>query len=125
MPVEVVVCPVVGPEVLMGSTRLKAGTAQKMILNMISTAALVRCGKTYGNMMVDLQAKSRKLGERSRRVVMLATGLDYAAADAALARAGGHVKTAVVMAKLGAPRAEAARRLRRAEGHLWRALGEK
>ena len=124
VPVDVVICPVVGPEALMGSTRLKAGSAQKMVLNMISTAVMVRRGKVYRNMMVDLQVRSRKLHERSRRVVMLSTGLDYEEADRLLGRAGGRVKTAIVMARRGVGRAEADRLLRRAGGHVHRALEE-
>src|SRR5262245_28137037 len=81
LPVDVAICPEVGPEVLMGSTRMKAGTAQKLVLNMITTAAFVRMGKAYENMMVDLMATSEKLVERSRRTVMLVTGVDYAHAS--------------------------------------------
>jgi N-acetylmuramic acid 6-phosphate etherase len=125
IPVDVIICPVVGPETLMGSTRLKAGTAQKMVLNMISTAVMVRRGKVYRNMMVDLQSRSRKLHERSRRVVMLATGSDYDEADLLLKQARGHVKTAIVMGKRGVSLAEARRLLRDAGGHVYRALGEK
>ena len=105
------VCPVVGPEVLMGSTRMKSGLAQKMVLTMITTAAFVRLGKTYENMMVDLMATSAKLRERAKRVVMTVTGLDYERASAMLAEAGGSVKTALVMELAGVDAAEAARRL--------------
>jgi N-acetylmuramic acid 6-phosphate etherase len=105
---DVVISPVLGPEVLMGSTRLKAGTATKMILNMISTAAFVRMGKVYKGMMVDLRAGSQKLKARSRRVLMLATGLDYNRAGQVLEAAEGSVKTAIVMALCGVdqPRAQ-------------------
>src|SRR5439155_8497361 len=99
--VDVAICPVVGPEVLMGSTRMKSGTAQKLVLKMITTAAFVRLGKVYENMMVDLQATSRKLVERSRRTVMTVTGVDYDAAARAIEEAGQSVKTAIVMLKLG------------------------
>src|SRR5437763_1118361 len=95
--VDVAICPEVGPEVLMGSTRMKAGTAQKLVLNMITTAAFVRMGKAYENMMVDLMATSEKLRERSRRTVRMVTGVDGAAATRALEAAGGSVKIAIVM----------------------------
>ena len=95
--VDVAICPVVGPEVVMGSTRMKAGTATKLVLNMITTASMVRLGKVYENMMVDLQMNSRKLEERSKRTVMIVTGVDYDTASEVLLKAGGHVKTALVM----------------------------
>ena len=91
--VDVAICPVVGPEVLMGSTRMKAGTAQKLVCNMLSTASFVRVGKAYENMMVDLLANSQKLVERGRRTVMTATGCDYAAAGHATAEAACRVQT--------------------------------
>lgn len=107
---DVVIAPVVGPEVLMGSTRMKSATAQKMVLNMITTASMVRLGKVYENMMVDLMATSRKLEERSRRVLMLATGLSYAEARERLGAACGSVKRAIVMtlADVGSDDADAA-----------------
>jgi N-acetylmuramic acid 6-phosphate etherase len=120
--VDVAICPVVGPEVVMGSTRMKAGTATKLVLNMITTAAMVRLGKVYENMMVDLQMTSRKLEERSKRTVMIVTGVDYDTAERVLVEAGGHVKTALVMllAEVGP---EAARQaLREAEGFVRRAI---
>jgi len=120
--VDVAVCLVVGPEVLMGSTRMKAGTATKLTLNMISTATMVRLGKVYENMMVDLMATSKKLVERSRRTVMTVTGLDYPEACVALERAGGSVKTAIVMVKSGLDRAQAEARLARAGGFVRAAL---
>lgn len=95
--VDVAICPVVGPEVIMGSTRMKSGTAQKLVLNMITTTSMIRLGKVYGNMMVDLQMTSKKLEERSKRTVMLVTGVDYEKAAEVLSEAGGHVKTALVM----------------------------
>ena len=94
---DVAICPVVGPEVIMGSTRMKSGTAQKLVLNMITTAAMVRLGKVYENMMVDLQRTSEKLVERGIRTVMMVTGVDYDEADDVLDRCDGHVKTAIVM----------------------------
>jgi N-acetylmuramic acid 6-phosphate etherase len=120
--VDVAVCPVVGPEVLMGSTRMKAGTAQKLVLNMITTTAFVQIGKAYENLMVDLMATSQKLVERSRRTVMTVTGVDYATAARAITDAGGSVKTAIVMLKLGCSREEAEARLRRARGFVRAAL---
>lgn len=120
--IDVAICPVVGPEVIMGSTRMKSGTAQKLVLNMITTTAMIRLGKVFGNMMVDLKLNSRKLEERAKRVVMAATGDDYRTASALLAAAGGHVKTAIVM-RLGNLNASAARkRLRRSGGFVARAL---
>lgn len=120
--VDVAICPVVGPEVLMGSTRMKAGTAQKLVLNMITTAAFVRVGKVYENMMVDLRANSQKLVERSRRTVMVVTGVDYARAAAAIEAAGKSVKTAIVMLELGCTREDAEARLARADGFVRGAL---
>ncbi len=122
--VDVAICPVVGPEVLMGSTRMKAGTAQKLVCNMLSTASFVRVGKAYENMMVDLMANSQKLVERGRRTVMTITGCDYAAAGHAIEAAGKSVKTAIVMVKLQCSRAEAERRLAAADGFVRGALGE-
>lgn len=122
LPVDVAICPVVGPEVLMGSTRMKAGTAQKLVLNMLSTAAFVRSGKAYENMMVDLLANSQKLVERSRRTVMTAAGVDYAEAGRAIDAAGRSVKTAIVMLKLECSRAEAERRLHLTNGFVRRAI---
>ncbi|MEO5619068.1 MAG: N-acetylmuramic acid 6-phosphate etherase [Candidatus Eisenbacteria bacterium] len=120
--VDVAICPVVGPEVLMGSTRMKSGTAQKLVLNMITTAAFIRMGKAYENMMVDLRATSRKLVERSRRTVMTVTGADYDTAARAIEDAGKSVKTAIVMLKRGCERAEAERRLESAGGFVRGAL---
>jgi N-acetylmuramic acid 6-phosphate etherase len=122
--VDVAICPVVGPEVLMGSTRMKAGTAQKLVCNMLSTASFVRVGKAFENMMVDLLANSQKLVERGRRTVMTATGCDYAAAGHAIEAAGKSVKVAIVMLKTGCSRAEAERRLAAADGFVRGALGE-
>ena len=122
LPVDVAICPVVGPEVLMGSTRMKAGTAQKLVLNMISTAAFVRSGKVYENMMVDLKASSQKLVERSRRTVMSVTGVEYDVAAKAIEAAGKHVKTAIVMLKRRCSRDEAERLLLRTNGFVRRAI---
>jgi N-acetylmuramic acid 6-phosphate etherase len=122
LPVDVAICPEVGPEVLMGSTRMKAGTAQKLVLNMITTSAFVRMGKVYENMMVDLLATSEKLVERSRRTVMIVTGADYDTAARAIEAAGKSVKTAIVMLKRSCARDEAEARLRAAGGFVRAAL---
>lgn len=116
---DVVISVAVGPEVIAGSTRLRAGTATKMVLNMLTTAAMVRLGKVYENLMVDLQATNEKLAARALRIV---EALGGPGASRALAAAGGRVKTAVVMLRLGVGRAEAERRLARAGGILRRAL---
>lgn len=120
--VDVVIAPVTGPEVVTGSTRMKAGTATKLVLNMITTASMIRLGKTYGNRMVDLRATSAKLEDRARRIVR--DLLEVPAPEAAdlLERAGGSVKTAVVMGRSGVDRSEAERRLAAADGFLRRAL---
>lgn len=120
--VDVAICPEVGPEVVMGSTRMKSGTAQKLVLNMITTAAFVRLGKVYENMMVDLMATSEKLVERSRRTVMTAAAVDHDEAARALSSAGGSVKTAIVMIRRRCDRAEAERRLAAAGGFVRAAL---
>ncbi len=116
--VDVKICPVVGPEVVMGSTRMKAGTAQKLVLNMISTVAMIRLGKVYQNMMVDLWATSKKLVERSKRVIMIATGVDYDTAAHYLDLAGGSVKIAIVMILSGADYEEAKKKLEEADGFV-------
>ena len=120
--VDVAICPVVGPEVVMGSTRMKSGTAQKLVLNMLTTASMIRLGKVYENMMVDLQMTSLKLVERSKRTVMAVTGVDYAEASRVLAEVDGHVKTALVMILAGVSAEEARERLTRASGFVRPAL---
>jgi N-acetylmuramic acid 6-phosphate etherase len=116
--VDVAICAVVGPEVVMGSTRMKSGTAQKLVLNMITTAAMIRLGKTYENMMIDLQLTNKKLVERSRRIVMTVTGLGYEDSSTLLESAGGHVKTALVMELGGVDSATARERLAAAGGFV-------
>lgn len=113
-PVEVVV----GPEFVTGSTRMKSGTAQKLVLNMITTASMIRLGKVYRNMMVDLQMTNKKLVERSKRIVMTVSGVDYAEASRVLELAGGHVKTALVMILAGVDAAVARERLEAAGGFV-------
>jgi N-acetylmuramic acid 6-phosphate etherase len=120
----VAICPEVGPEVLMGSTRMKSGTAQKLVLNLLTTTAMVRLGKTYENMMVDLQLTNKKLVERSKRIIMMATGVDYDTAARYLEQSKEHVKTAIVMIKTGASREEARARIEKAGGFVRIAMGE-
>lgn len=119
---DVAIIPLVGPEVVTGSTRMKAGTATKLVLNTITTGAMIRIGKTYGNLMVDLRATNLKLTDRSERIVMEVCGGDRAAARAALDAADGSVKTAITMRLLGVDRAEAERRLAEAGGVIRRVV---
>jgi N-acetylmuramic acid 6-phosphate etherase len=119
---DLAICPVVGPEVIAGSSRMKAGTAQKMTLNLITTTAMVRLGKVYGNRMVDLQATSEKLKERSKKVLVDICGLPYEDAEKFLNRAGGSVKTALIMSLAGSSKSEADRLLRSADGFVYKAL---
>jgi N-acetylmuramic acid 6-phosphate etherase len=119
---DVVVGLATGPEVLAGSTRLKAGSATKAALNAITTAAMVHLGKTYGGLMVDLRPTSAKLRDRARRIVAAATGLRRGPAEAVLAEAGGEVKTAIVMARLRVSARDARKRLAKAKGHVRLAL---
>lgn len=121
--VDIMIAPVVGPEVITGSTRLKAGTAQKMVLNMLSTGAMVRLGKTYGNLMVDLQATNAKLRRRAIGIVRDAVGTDEATATSLLGAAGGEVKTAIVAGSLGMDAETASRRLAEAGGVVRAAIG--
>ncbi len=122
---DVVISPVLGPEVIAGSTRMKAGTAQKLILNMLSTGAMIKLGKVYKNLMVDLQVRSKKLEERSKRIIMILTGLDYEKAGVYLKKAGGKVKTALVMILAEVDRKEAEKRLKKSKGYVRKAVGEK
>jgi N-acetylmuramic acid 6-phosphate etherase len=113
-----------GPEALTGSTRLKAGTATKMVLNMVTTGAMIRWGRAFGNLMVDLRALSAKLHDRGERIVMEVCGVSREQARRAIAAADGQVKTAIVMQKRGVDRAEAERLLAEAGGHARIAVGE-
>jgi N-acetylmuramic acid 6-phosphate etherase len=119
---DLAILPEVGPEVLTGSTRMKAGTATKMVLNMLSTGAMVRLGKTWGNLMVDVQATNQKLVERSLRIVQAITGCSREEARAALERCDGDVKTAAVAQALGIDADAAREQLAEAGGRLRRAL---
>jgi len=120
--VDVAICPVVGPEVVMGSTRMKAGTAQKLVLNMITTSAMIRLGKVYANMMVDLQMNSKKLEERSKRTVMIITGVNYEEAQNLLLKANGHVKAAVVMCLADVDKNLAEEALKESDGFVRQAI---
>jgi N-acetylmuramic acid 6-phosphate etherase len=116
------ITPVVGPEVVSGSTRMKAGTATKMVLNMISTGAMIRLGKTYGNLMVDLRASNSKLADRARRIVRAVTNLSDHDSERLLHDCGGEVKTAIVSHYTGYTSIEARRLLDASHGHLRKAL---
>lgn len=123
--VDLLIAPAVGPEIIAGSTRLKAGTATKMVLNMLTTISMVKVGKTYGNLMVDVKTGSEKLKDRARRIIMTVTGIDdYDEADRLLRRARWNVKVAIVMQKAGVSYSEAVKRLRRADESIREAIGE-
>lgn len=123
--VDVAICPYIGPEVIMGSTRMKSGTAQKLVLNMLTTTSMIRMGKVYENMMIDLQMTNKKLVERSKKIVMTITGLNYDEATDYLKKAKGHVKTALVMIKANVDYDEAQRRLKKADGFVRLAIAGK
>jgi N-acetylmuramic acid 6-phosphate etherase len=120
--VDVAIVPITGPEVVTGSTRMKAGTATKLVLNMITTGAMIRLGKTYGNLMVDLRATNDKLKDRSERIVIEVCGVSREEARALLDAADKSVKTAIVMQKLGVGRDEALAALEKAGGVIRRAI---
>jgi N-acetylmuramic acid 6-phosphate etherase len=120
--VDVAICPVVGPEIIMGSTRMKSGTAQKLILNMLTTTAMIRMGKVYENMMIDLRITNNKLSERSKKILMTITGISYKDAEKFLRLSEGHVKTALVMIKAGVPIGDAKSRLKLANGFVRKAI---
>jgi N-acetylmuramic acid 6-phosphate etherase len=122
--VDLTIAPAVGAEVIAGSTRLKAGTATKLVLNMLTTGAMVQIGKTYGNLMVDVHTGSEKLKDRARRIVNIVTGMDYDDADRLLKKAHWNVKAAIVMQKTGLPYLKAMARLRRAHHSMREAIGE-
>lgn len=121
---DVAIVTITGPEVVTGSTRLKAGTATKMVLNMITTGAMVRIGKTYGNLMVDLQATNDKLKDRAERLVITVCGLARDDARRLLADAQGHAKVAITMSKLGLDREAAIARLAAAGGVIRRVVAD-
>jgi N-acetylmuramic acid 6-phosphate etherase len=122
--VDLQIAPAVGPELIAGSTRLKAGTATKMVLNMLTTIAMIKVGKTYGNLMVDVQTGSEKLKDRARRIIGIVTGLSYDDADALLKRAKWNVKAAIVMETIGGTLPQAVRRLKKADDSVREAIGE-
>ncbi|RLF04065.1 MAG: N-acetylmuramic acid 6-phosphate etherase [Thermoprotei archaeon] len=119
---DIVICPVVGPEVIMGSTRMKAGTAQKMILTMMSTTAMIKLGRVKGNLMVNLLPISTKLRERAKRIVMMEAGVSYEEASRILRETGYNVKLAILMLKARVSKEEASKALEEAGGDLGKAL---
>jgi len=121
---KIVIAPEVGPEVLTGSTRLKAGTSQKMVLNMLSTAVMARLGHVYENLMIDMMLTNEKLAERARRILVEASGKKVSAAEHALRAAGHDMRVALVMLKLGVGASEARKKLKAARGELRKAMGE-
>jgi N-acetylmuramic acid 6-phosphate etherase len=121
---DVCITVLVGPEIVTGSTRMKAGTATKLVLNTLTTGAMIRLGKIYGNLMVDLRAWNDKLIDRSRRIVMETTGLDRGAAQQVIEAADGSVKTAIVMARRGVPKDKAEQLLTEHAGRLRAIVGD-
>jgi N-acetylmuramic acid 6-phosphate etherase len=121
---DVSIAPVVGAEVVAGSTRMKSGTAQKLVLNMLTTASMIKLGYVYGNLMIHVQMKNEKLRERGRRIIMSATGADYKQADLTLKHAQGDIKVAIVMLVRGESRRDALNRLRKHDQNLRAALGQ-
>ncbi len=119
---DLMIAPITGPEVITGSTRLKAGTATKMVLNMLTTGTMVRLGKTFGNLMVDLTATNEKLKDRSQRIVSELTGLSAIDAADVLQACNGEVKTSIVAQRLSVSPEEARQRLQRSSGHLRKAI---
>jgi N-acetylmuramic acid 6-phosphate etherase len=122
--VDLQIAPAVGPEIIAGSTRLKAGTATKMVLNMLTTISMIKVGKTYGNLMVDVRTGSEKLKDRARRILGIVTGLSYGEADALLKRAKWNVKAAIVMQKADLTLPQAISRLKKADDLVRDAIGE-
>ncbi|HAW08641.1 MAG TPA: N-acetylmuramic acid 6-phosphate etherase [Bacteroidetes bacterium] len=115
---DVFICPYVGPEVIAGSTRMKSGTAQKLVMNMLTTATMIKLGKTYGNIMVDLQQTNKKLVGRSKNIIMKICNLDYNKASELLLQSDGNVKVAIVMAKTGTNQQSAINLLENAQGKI-------
>ncbi|MBS1857517.1 MAG: N-acetylmuramic acid 6-phosphate etherase [Acidobacteria bacterium] len=123
--VDIPIAPIVGPEIIAGSTRMKAGTAQKLVLNMISTTTFIRLGYVYGNLMVNVQPRNHKLVERARRIVAQAAAVPYERAAELLDASGKSVRVAIVMARANVDRAEAERRLARVGGRIALAIGSR
>lgn len=115
---DVCIAPIVGPEVIIGSTRMKSGTAQKLVLNMLTTCTMIKLGKVYGNLMVDLKATNNKLYDRAKRIICSATGVDNKQAEEALIRAGNNTKLAIMMIKTGLDEKEAQQILDEYDGRL-------
>src|SRR5688572_5853512 len=122
--VDLQIAPAVGPELIAGSTRLKAGTATKMVLNMLTTISMIRLGKTYGNLMVDVRTGSEKLKDRARRILGIVTGLTYEESDALLKRSKWNVKAAIVMQKANLTLPQALKRLKKADDLVRDAIDE-
>jgi N-acetylmuramic acid 6-phosphate etherase len=122
--VDLLIAPSVGPEIIAGSTRLKAGTATKMVLNMLTTISMIKWGKTYGNLMVDVKTGSEKLKDRAKRILNVVTGLPPADAEALLKRARWNVKAAIVMEKANLTLPQAMKRLKKADNSIREAIGE-
>ncbi len=122
--VDLLIAPGVGPEIIAGSTRLKAGTATKMVLNMLTTISMIKWGKTYGNLMVDVQTGSEKLKDRAKRILGIVTGVDPDAAEALLKRARWNLKAAIVMQKANLTLPQAMKRLRKADNSVREAIRE-
>ena len=122
--VDLLIAPAVGPEIIAGSTRLKAGTATKMVLNMLTTISMIKWGKTYGNLMVDVHTGTEKLKDRAKRILGVVTGLEPCEAEALLKRAKWNVKAAIVMQKAGLSLPQSLKRLRKADNSIRDAIGE-
>jgi len=121
---KIVIAPEVGPEVVTGSTRLKAGTSQKLVLNMLSTAAMVRLGHVYENLMIDVMLTNEKLRGRAQRILAEASRKDLSSAEHAMRQSGNNLRVALVMLRLGMGAKQARKRIASAKGNLRRALGE-
>lgn len=119
---DIALTPVTGPEIITGSTRMKAGTAQKLVLNMLSTGTMIKLGKVYGNLMVDVKASNKKLEERAIRIVMEGSGCERQEAEKALKEAGGHAKLAILTVVAGVSASEGKALLERTAGHLAAAI---
>jgi len=119
---DVAITPLVGPEVIAGSTRMKAGTAEKLVLNMISTASMIRIGKVYSNLMIDLKPVSEKIRSRARRILKILTGVDSRTANEMFERSGRDLKTALLMVEADTSRRKAQLALKESSGIVWKAI---
>lgn len=120
--VDIAITPLVGPEVIAGSTRMKCGTAQKLVLNMLSTTTMINLGKVYGNLMIDVRPTSKKLKERAKSIIMILTGVDYETADSRFKEAQENTKAAIVMIKAKTSYEKASKALKEASGKVWKAI---